>query len=66
MTRKHPENDNPNVQDVRELGMSVPLQRYLQKNGNTEMKSAFNSDCCVTDRVKSPLDSNPNVLKYMS
>lgn len=30
------------------------------------MKSAFNSDCCVTNRVKSPLDSNPDVLKYMS
>ena len=36
------------------------------KNGNIEMKNAFNSDCCVTNRVKSPLNSNPNVLKYMS
>ena len=30
------------------------------------MKSAFNSDSCLTNRVKSPLDNNPNVLKYIS
>ena len=26
------------------------------------MKSALNSDCCEANRVKSPLNSNPNVL----
>ena len=25
------------------------------------MKSALNSDCCEANRVKSPLNSNPNV-----
>ena len=27
------------------------------------MKSALNSDCCEANRVKSPLNSNPNVKK---